>query len=479
VSVTACCAMPAEVDDRAVTSAPRTTHNVVPGGMGVAAHGAVAGTQGRRLHEGGRGQIHGTIVARASPWRTRPSWMPGPLSGACYDTAMAGSHIEKRRNQDGSVAWRVVVRVGYGRGAKRETRVVCITERDQEKAPAQVKAALKELERQAESGFIPPAHVMLVDVFREWLRSHSGLAAKTRYTYDCLIESHFAPSFERFRVVDLRPTHMQDYYALQREDGLSDATIHWHFRTVHAALKWAVESELAARNICDLKAAKPPRGERPEMKTLTAKQMRGVLKAVAGTTLELPVVIACGTGMRRGEICGLQWRDVDLKAGAVRVAASLSYVPGYDLDRKSTKTTRARTVGLPAFAIDALTAAKRAKVCPPGSYVVGELHPDDLTKMWREKADALGLEGVRFHDLRHSFATVLLESGADVKSLQDALGHSRAATTTDVYLHVTERMREKRTEMVDAAFDVPPEQLGSTLDADVVDIAGKSKTTPV
>jgi len=391
---------------------------------------------------------------------------------------MASGRIEKRTNVDGSVSWRVVVRVGYGRGARRETRVVMRTDGDRVKTPEKVRAALRELERQAEAGFVPPANVMLVDVFRDWLKAHTGLSPKSRYTYTRLIETHLVPAFEQFRVSDLRSTDMQDYYELRRQDGLSAATIHWHYRTVHAALKWAVENELAARNVCDLSAAKPPRGSRPEMKTLSAEQMRGLLEAVAGTQLELPVVLACATGMRRGEICALLWRDVDLEAGAARVAASLSCIPGEELQRKSTKTEKVRTVGLPGFAIEALKTARRNRVCPPDSQVIGNLHPDELTKAWRDRADALGLHAVRFHDLRHSFATVLLESGADVKSLQDALGHTRAATTTDVYLHVTERMREKRTELVDAAFDVTPEQLGSTSEAAVVEISGSSETGP-
>jgi len=381
-------------------------------------------------------------------------------------------HFEKRRNGDGSVSWRVVVRVGYGRGARRETRVVCTTERDQEKPPPKVTAALRDLERQAEAGFIPPARVMLTDVFWRWLDNHAGLAPKTRYTYERLIQTHLEPAFERFRVVDLRPVHMQDYYATKREEGLSDATIHWHYRAIHAALRWAVESELAARNVCDVGAAKPPRGLRLEQPTLTAEQMLGVLEAVAGTELHLPVLLACATGMRRGEICALRWRDVDLKGGTVTVSASLSYVPREGLQRKTTKTQRTRTVGLPGFAVDVLKEARRQKVCPPDGLVIGVVNPDDLTKRWRETADSLGLEGVRLHDLRHSFATLLLEKGASLKQIQDALGHTRVSTTGDIYAHVTERIREQRTEMVEAAFDVPPEQLGGTLGADVHDIGG-------
>jgi len=384
---------------------------------------------------------------------------------------MPAGHIEKRRNKDGSVSWKVVVRVGYGRGARRETRTVCRTERDQEKPPTRVQAALRELERQAESGFVPPARVMLTEVLWGWHAVHSG-KPKTRYTYERVIRSHLEPAFEQFRVPDLRPSDLQDYYAMKREEGLSAATIHWHFRTIHAALKWAVENEFAVRNVCDLSASKPPRGKQAEMQTLSAKQMRGLLEVVAGTALELPVVLACGTGMRRGEICGLRWGDVDLVAGTARVASSLSYVPGDGLTLGDTKTDRVRVVGLPGFVVESLKAARRGRVCPPDTYVIGDVHPDELTKAWREKADALGLEELRLHDLRHSFATVLLEAGADVKTVQDALGHTRAATTTDVYLHVTERMRERRVEMVDAAFDVTPEPLGNPAGAPVADISG-------
>jgi hypothetical protein len=171
---------------------------------------------------------------------------------------MPAGHIEKRRNKDGSVSWKVVVRVGYGRGARRETRTVCRTERDQEKPPTRVQAALRELERQAESGFVPPARVMLTEVLWGWHAVHSG-KPKTRYTYERVIRSHLEPAFEQFRVPDLRPSDLQDYYAMKREEGLSAATIHWHFRTIHAALKWAVENEFAVRNVCDLSASKPPR----------------------------------------------------------------------------------------------------------------------------------------------------------------------------------------------------------------------------
>src|SRR5664279_6129510 len=120
-------------------------------------------------------------------------------------------HVEKRVNGDGSVSWRVVVRVGYGRNARRETRVACKTERDTRKTPAKATALLRQMERQAEEGFIPPLRLMLSDRLRKWLTTRVELAPKTRYSYTCLIESHLVPAFEQFRVVDLRPASMQDY----------------------------------------------------------------------------------------------------------------------------------------------------------------------------------------------------------------------------------------------------------------------------
>jgi len=190
------------------------------------------------------------------------------------------------------------------------------------------------------------------------------------------------------------------------------------------------------------------------------------------------VLIACTTGMRRGEICALRWEDVDLAEGTATVKASMSYTPKAGLKRKTTKTDRVRVVGLPLLTIAELEDERRSRVCPAGAPVIGAVHPDDLTKLWRVVADSLGLQGVRLHDLRHSFATETLLQGASIKDLQDALGHSRAQTTTDTYLHVTERMRQRRTEMVDRAFSATPEPLGDQSEADIVPIAGTSETGP-
>lgn len=373
-------------------------------------------------------------------------------------------HVERRRNKDGSVSWRVVVSVGYGRYAHKTTRVACKTDRDQEKPPPRALALLRSLERQAEDGFVPPARLMLSDVLNRWLDNHCDvyLSGKTAYGYRCVVESHLIPAFGRFRAVDLRPASMQDYYAIKRDGGLSDSAIHYHYRTMHAALAWAVGTELIARNVCDVKEAKCPRGKPPEMKTLSAAKMKGLLDAIEGTVLSLPVTLAVATGMRRGEVLGLRWQDVDLENATVKIASSLSAVAGKPLTLKATKTERVRIVGLPGFAVAALNKAKRGRVCPPESRVVADLHPDTLTKLWREKVNGLGLNGIRFHDLRHSFATMMLEQGADVKMVQEALGHTKASTTSDIYLHVTEQMKERRALMVDAAFAVDPEYLGST-----------------
>lgn len=385
------------------------------------------------------------------------------------------AHYEKRHNKDGSVSWKVTVIAGYGRGAPRIFRTVRV-EKDTKGPPRKVKELRRELEQQATGGFIAPQSLRVRELLERWLTEHceGRFAAKTVYGYERVVRSHLVPAFGDLRAADLRPVHLSDYYRTKKAEGLSDAGVHQHYRVIHAALAWALRMELVARNVADV--AKPPRAKPPEMRTVTAAQMLGILKAAEGSDLELPVLLAIATGARRGEILGLRWGDIDLEAGTVRIARSITAAPGRRGEVKPTKTGRERTVALPRFAMARLRAVTQERVCPPDGWVcAAERDPDEVTKAWRELADSLGLEGLRLHDLRHSYATVLLETGEDIKSVQDALGHTKAGTTADIYMHVTERMRERRAERLSEAFSVPPEHLGSTLEAEVVTLEAQNE----
>lgn len=394
------------------------------------------------------------------------------------------AHYEKRHNKDGSVSWKVIVIAGYGRRAPRIARSIRVA-KDTKNPPRKVVALRQQLEQQAMGGLVPSQSLRVKELLERWLTEHceGRFAAKTVYGYERVVRSHLIPAFGDLRAADLRPVHLSNYYRAKKagteeRKGLSDAGVHQHYRVLHAALAWAVRMELVVRNVADI--AKPPRGTPQEAKTIGAAQMLGLLAAVQGADLELPVLLAVSTGARRGEILGLRWSDVEiwteddaegetLYRGRVTIARSISAAPGRRGEVKETKTGRRRIVALPAFAAKRLWEIRRERVCPPDGWVcAAERDPDEVTKAWRALADSLGLEELRLHDLRHSYATLLLEAGEDIKSVQDALGHTRASTTTDIYMHVTERMRERRAERVTEAFSVSPEPLGSPSKAEVL-----------
>lgn len=389
------------------------------------------------------------------------------------------AHYEKRYNKDGSVSWKVIVIAGYGRRAPRITRTVRV-EKDSKNPPRKVVALRQHLEQQATGGFIAPQSVRVKELLERWLAEacEGQLAPKTLYGYERVVRSHLIPVLGEMRCADLRPLHLNQYYRSKRtgKKPLSAAAVHYHYRVLHAALAWAMRMELVSRNVADI--AKPARGAAPEMHTISAAQMLSLLEAAKGTDLELPILLAVTTGARRGEILGLRWPDIRIWEetdedgvtvfhGTVRIARSITSSPGRGAEVKSTKSGRERTVALPTFAVDRLREVQQEVGYPPDGWVcAAERDPDEVTKAWRALADSLGLRELRLHDLRHSYATLLLEAGEDIKSVQDALGHAQASTTTDIYLHVTERMRKRRAEKLTAAFSVAPEPLGSTSAAD-------------
>jgi integrase len=200
------------------------------------------------------------------------------------------------------------------------------------------------------------------------------------------------------------------------------------------------------------------------MATLTAEQSRQLLDAIRPSPLYWPVLIALATGMRRGEILALRWRNLDLDRGVIRIVESLEQTSG-GLRFKSPKTDRARAVSLPSFAVDELRRLRREQA--EGLLVLGvrqtgatlvctqpnarPITPKVLTNYFARVAKRLGLP-VHFHSLRHTHATQLLLAGVHPKVAQERLGHATVAMTLDIYSHVTERLRDDAAVKIDTVF---------------------------
>ena len=309
-----------------------------------------------------------------------------------------------------------------------------------------------------------------------WLEAvRQEVSPKTYERYGEIVNHFLAPALGSLLLAKLAPVHIQETYnALAhsgrrdgKSGGLAPRTRQHIHRILSSALARAVEQQLIARNPADIFRRRLPKVEHHTMTTLTAEQSAVLLDALRHSHIYWPVLISLATGVRRGEVLALRWRNVDLDHGTVRIVESLEQTKG-GLRFKSPKTDRARAVALPAFATDELRRLKREQaerlfmlgVRQTGATLLcaradGEpLQPQSLTHEFPRFLARLGPDfpRVRFHDLRHSHATQLLLAGVHPKVAQERLGHSTITTTLDLYSHVTETMQEDAAARIDAAF---------------------------
>src|SRR5262249_33496055 len=235
---------------------------------------------------------------------------------------------------------------------------------------------------------------------------------------------------------------------------------------LRSALARGVEQQLLARNPADAFKKRLPKVERKQIPILTVEQSARLLDAIRHMHVYWPVLLALATGMRRGEILALRWKNVDLDRGTLRVMESLEQTQA-GIRFKAPKTDRTRAIPLPTFATAELSRLKRQQaeallrlgVRQSGETLVccredGE--PKQPRSLTHEFAHLIGrtkeLPRVRFHDLRHSHATQLLAGGVHPKIAQERLGHSTITTTMDLYAHVRDSMQADAAARLDAAF---------------------------
>jgi len=314
---------------------------------------------------------------------------------------------------------------------------------------------------------------------REWLTAwlgaiHDEVSPKSHERYSEIVLNFLVPELGAVPIGKVTPSHIQAAYtkwATQgRRDGkpggLSPRTRGHLHRILKAALGRAVEMQLIPRNPADAFKKRLPKVERREMTTLSAEQSARLLEALKPTRSYWPVLLALATGIRRGEILALRWRNVDLEHGTVRVVESLEQTRA-GLRFKAPKTEKTRGITLPSFAVEELRRLKRhqaEELLALGVRQNGETllcpradgrprQPRSLThEFTRLICRIKDLPKVRFHDLRHSHATQLLSAGVHPKIAQERLGHSTITTTIDLYSHVTKTMQEDAAVQLDSLF---------------------------
>jgi integrase len=243
-------------------------------------------------------------------------------------------------------------------------------------------------------------------------------------------------------------------------------TVH-HMRSVlRTALNAAIRRQLITRNAASL--ADPPRVVRAELAVLTEGQASALLTAIKGGQLESPVKIALSLGLRRGEALGLRWCDVDLEVGILRVSHALQRINKKQLLVEPKSSTSRRTILLPAVALEALRGHRKAQVAERirlGELWLGAswdlvfcngyglpLEGTNVTRSFQAIVKTAGLPRMRFHDLRHSCATLLLVQGVPARAVMELLGHSDIHLTLGTYSHVVPALQRQTADAMDRAL---------------------------
>ncbi len=310
------------------------------------------------------------------------------------------------------------------------------------------------------------------DYLESWLSQVRGrVRARTYSGYAGLLRRYAIPALGAVPLGDLHPLHLQHLYGALLEEGaggyrdrLSASTVLNLHRVLVQSLGWAERFGLLGRS--PARAARPPRPHRAEPKVVDPALASRILHAASGTRLELPVALALATGMRRGEILGLRWGDLSEDRSVAHVRRSLQ-ATGAALVFEEPKTRRSRrSVALPEFLHPYLErhradqATRREDrgdgwICSDLVIERGDgspVNPDSMSSAWRFLVIRSGLPHVRFHDLRHAHATLLLLAGVHPKVVSERLGHASVGITLDIYSHVIPGMQAEAARAFDRLF---------------------------
>lgn len=288
------------------------------------------------------------------------------------------------------------------------------------------------------------------------LTMKARLATSSHRRYGNYIRLHIIPEIGHIPLAKLTAQQLQLLYARRMQAGLSGNSVERLHAMLKSALKEALLLNLIQRNVADL--VKPPRLQHYEMRPLNPTQVRQLVEAIKGDRFEAFYILALTTGMRRGELLALRWQDIDMARRCLSVRQGLREDHNRWVIRETKTKYSRRTIGLTDGAITALhrhwDRQQKERLWSGFHYdealdlvftnTVGKIQdPNDITKLWFKRLlKQANLPNIRFHDIRHTCATLLLAAGVSVKVVSEMLGHSDIAITLRVYAHVMPHMQQ-------------------------------------
>lgn len=372
--------------------------------------------------------------------RTRRRRRRGSGEGAVYE-------------RDGR--WCATVTIGYDEHGRRRRRTISA------RTKTEVLEKLTKLQGQRIDGTLTEAvRMSLAQWLAHWQRTTAKRRVKsgTLESYEGLARLHINPHLGGVGLAKLTPAHLEAWMTELERIGVGSRRRQMALGVLRTALNTAVKQGLVPRNVCDV--VEKPRATPKEMRPLTAEQATAFFEAAEGHRLHALFVLAVTVGMRQGELTGLEWDDIDLEAGVLHVRRTLhehgsTFHVGTPKSRKGLRKVR-----LPQAAIKVLLDHRRRSMAEGvagecrvfRNAVGGPIYRRNLLRTFKELLEQAGCPEIRFHDLRHTAATLMIAAGVPIKVVAETLGHSRPSITIDTYVHALPCQERMAADAMDTLF---------------------------
>ncbi len=366
-------------------------------------------------------------------------------------------HIKKRSKD----SWTIIVELGRDPITGKRKRHWQSLKGSKKDAERELSKILTELDTGV---YLKPAKITVGEFLEKWLEDYAStnVRPKTAQGYTNKIRCHLIPGLGKIPLTNLKPGHLQSFYRELMESGrvngnggLEASTVRHIHRLLKKSLNDAVKWGLLGRNVCEV--VDPPRASRKETKSLDVEDVHSLFDASEKKEYYPVFYMAIYTGLRRSELLGLRWRDIDMDMATLSVVQVRMQLPGGRTFFQEPKTAKGkRQVALsPATVLVLRQYREQQQVqsmlagwqvtadSPVFCYADGSpILPDGVTHAFKKTIRSIGFEDIRFHDLRHTHASLMLKQGIHPKVVSERMGHSTVSMTLDTYSHVTSGIQE-------------------------------------
>ncbi len=328
------------------------------------------------------------------------------------------------------------------------------------KTKKEAQQILREFQANKTKGtLVKPKEDKLSDWLKYWINDicKNNRAETTVYGYENIIKNHINPVLGNIKLQNLTPIQIQQYYSKlinRAENPLSENTVRKHHDLLKTALGVAVKQDILLRNPCDKVEA--PKKTKPEQNFYTAEQVKGLKELLENHRLKTAIYLLAQFGLRRGELCGLRWENIDFEKKAIYIVETRTTAGQNEIIKEPKNRTSFRTLLLVDVIIPILqeeyarqqeNRKKYGKDYIETDYVIvmengKPYRPNYLSELFTKFIEETHLPKLTLHGLRHTVASILFEENLQTKKVSDYLGHSNVGTTNEIYAHFTRKTHE-------------------------------------